>query len=153
MYYKFHRKSRRSVNPDLIIVNYEYSSMVRVLYEGTMLTNILTALAANINNISPFSRANFVSDYFAFAENEPLTGINIEETLTNTQFMVAETEYVVWVMFNQGMDYIWTILKYTENSTVLDDYVQFLVNAYYNKYGWDQNLSNIRLVHYHTKEA
>ena len=120
--------------------------MVRVLYEDDMLSNIVDTLNENIDNIPPFTRANFVSDNFAFAENEPLTGVDIEQTLTNTQFMVDENEYVVWVMFNQGMDYIWSILKYTSNGATLDEYVRSLVQTYYERYGWDQDLENIRFV-------
>ena len=58
----------------------------RVLYESKMLDDVLYGLNSDINQISPFSRANFVSDYFAFAENTPLTGIDIEQE-NNTKFI------------------------------------------------------------------
>jgi len=118
--------------------------MVRVLYEDTVLANLISALDENIDNIPPFSRANFVSDNFAFAQNAPLTGVTIDQTLTNTHFMSSETEHVVWVMFNQGMDYIWSILKFTENGPILDDYVRSLVQAYYERFGWGMDLENSR---------
>lgn len=66
--------------------------MVRVLYQDELLSTFIATLNTNIDEISPFSRANFVSDNFAFAENEPLSGINIEQALTNIQFMSGEIE-------------------------------------------------------------
>ena len=130
--------------PDLVVANNEYIAFARVLYEGKMLTNMLDTLNSNIAKITPFSRANFVSDYFAFAENTALTGVEIDQTLTNTQFMSQETDFTVWSMFSNGINYLRTILKFTNNKEVLDGYLQHLVDAYYLKHGWNQNLNTIR---------
>jgi len=46
-------------------------------------------------------------------------------------------------MFNQGMDYIWSILRHTDNSKYLNQYVQSLVAEYYNTVGWVEFQNNL----------
>ena len=130
--------------PDLVILNTNYQSMVRVWYDEDLIANILSALDTDIESIPKFSRSNFVSDYFAFAENTPLTGVSIEEALENTKFMKKEEEYIVWFMFNQGFDHIWSILKFTENKKTIENYIQYIVQNFYNKKGWNVNLGTVR---------
>ena len=132
------------ITPDFVVLNYDYTNFVRVLYEGTILDDFQRTLRNEPTSISSFSRANFVLDYCVFAENTALTGIDIEKTFDLTTFMADEVDFSVWTMFNQGMSYIRQILKFTDSKEILDDYLQDLVQNYYNAAGWDQNLSNIR---------
>ena len=62
-------------NAKLVVVNNQYNSFLRVLYRGEMLEDFSNALNADIENVHHLSRANFVSDMFAFAENTPLTEV------------------------------------------------------------------------------
>ena len=129
---------------DFTILNYDYNSFLRVLYRGQILEDLVAVLNSDLSKVAPASRANFVSDYFAFAENDALTGINIERTLNLTQFMKMETEFIVWTMFDGGMSYIRNILKFTENLSVLDEYLQQLIAEYYNALGWAVDVSKVR---------
>ena len=64
-----------SGDSNVIVVNSQYNSFLRVLYTGEILEDLSATLNKDIENVHHLSRANFVSDMFAFAENTPLTEV------------------------------------------------------------------------------
>ena len=64
-----------SGDSDFIVVNSQFNSFLRVLYTGEILEDLSATLNKDIENVHHLSRANFVSDMFAFAENTPLTEV------------------------------------------------------------------------------
>ena len=66
--------------------------MVRVLYEGDAKFNIQGQLASDVNSVNEKSRAQMVFDYFAFAENDALTGVKVTDALEFTEFASRDTD-------------------------------------------------------------
>ena len=102
-------------NIDFAIVNADYVSFFRTKYDGQILDDLVNVLSVDHKSVPSFTRANFVADYFAFAENKPLTSVDITDTLEYTSFMAQETDYVVWKMFDRAMSSVRGILKFTDN--------------------------------------
>ena len=100
---------------DFAIVNADYVSFFRTKYDGQILDDLLNVLSVDHTVVPSFSRANFVADYFAFAENKPLTSVDITDTLEYTSFLAEETDYAVWKMFDRAMSSVRGILKFTES--------------------------------------
>ena len=76
---------------DFAIVNADYVSFFRTKYDGQILDDLLNVLSVDHTVVPSFSRANFFADYFAFAENKPLTSVDITDTLEYTSFLAEET--------------------------------------------------------------
>ena len=66
--------------------------MVRVLYENDAKFNIQGQLASDVNSVNEKSRAQMVFDYFAFAENDALTGVKVTDALEFTEFASRDTD-------------------------------------------------------------
>ena len=75
-----------SEDSNFIVVNSQYNSFLRVLYTGEILEDLSNALNEDIENVHHLSRANFVSDMFAFAENTPLTQVILMLIITSKNF-------------------------------------------------------------------
>jgi len=76
----------------MCIWNFEFRSLVRVLYEGDAKFNIQGQLASDVNSVNEKSRAQMVFDYFAFAENDALTGVKVTDALEFTEFASRDTD-------------------------------------------------------------
>ena len=63
-----------------------------VLYEGDAKFNIQGRLASDVNSVNEKSRAQMVFDYFAFAENDALTGVKVTDALEFTEFASRDTD-------------------------------------------------------------
>ena len=76
----------------MCIWKFEFRSLVRVLYEGDAKFNIQGQLASDVNSVNEKSRAQMVFDYFAFAENDALTGVKVTDALEFTEFASRDTD-------------------------------------------------------------
>lgn len=74
------------------VQNFEFRSLVRVLYENDAKFNIQGQLASDVNSVNEKSRAQMVFDYFAFAENDALTGVKVTDALEFTEFASRDTD-------------------------------------------------------------
>ncbi|CAG5086785.1 Oidioi.mRNA.OKI2018_I69.PAR.g11352.t1.cds [Oikopleura dioica] len=96
---------------------------------------ILDQLSSDKDMIPKAARAKLIADYFAFAENVELTGRDITNAFEVAKFASEETEKLVWDVINSATAYTSTILRFTENKSLLDDYMQVQVRAFYDLYG------------------
>ena len=102
-----------------------------VNFKDSALTKILRALDESA--VDDFSRANFVSDYFAFSENPALTGISITDTFEYTQFLKNDLSYASWLYFNEGISFVHGLMKFTSNKDLLNSYLEELSASFYEK--------------------
>lgn len=120
---------------DFFLVNHEFKMFHRVLYSETLEDKILEQLSSEKDVIPKAARAKLIADYFAFAENVELTGRDITKAFEVAKFAGEETEKLVWDVINSATEYTSTILRFTENKGLLDDYMQSQVRAFYDLYG------------------
>ena len=111
-----------------------------VNFKDSALTNILRALEES--TVEDFSRANFVSDYFAFSENPSLTGISITDTFEYTQFLKNDLSYASWLYFNEGISFVHGLMKFTSNKDLLNSYLEELSASFYEKAGMHTTSAN-----------
>jgi len=125
------------------VVNYQYRSMVRVLYEGEAGENLKIELNSNIDSINSKSRAQIVFDYFAFAENTALTGVSIVDALDFTRFVQYDLDITVWDLFVESITYIRSILKHTNDKDIFDGYLNDIIALFYKENSWNLNVNTI----------
>jgi len=132
-----------SSDPAYVVVNHDYRSLVRVLYENDAKFNIQGQLASDVNSVNEKSRAQMVFDYFAFAENDALTGVKVTDALEFTEFASRDTDKTVWDLYARGISYIRSIMKHTDDKAVLDKYLQEIIATFYSKNNWDMDVTKI----------
>jgi aminopeptidase N len=132
-----------SADPAYVVVNDNYRSLVRVLYEGDAKFNIQGQLASDVNSVNEKSRAQMMFDYFAFAENDVLTGVKVTDALEFTEFASRDTDKTVWDLYARGISYIRSIMKHTSDKAVLDKYLQEIIGTFYSKNNWNIDVTKI----------
>ena len=69
--------------------------------------------------------------------------MTIEDALARTKFVAGDSDFTVWKMMSNGISYARNILQFTENKEILHQYLLGLVENYYLKMGWRDDLDTI----------
>lgn len=128
---------------DFAFVNNQFRSLVRVLYEGTAADNVQKQLGSDLDSVDTKTRAQIVFDYFAFAENNGLTGVKVTDALDFTDFVRNDVDKTVWRLYADGIKYMRDIMKYTDDKDILDGYLNGVVAKMYAANDWSTNVSAI----------
>ena len=128
---------------DFVVVNNQFRSLARVLYQNNAADNLQAQLASKPQSVDSKTRAQIVFDYFAFAENPSLTGVSITDALEFTDFVRNDDDKTVWELYQDGIKYMRDIMKYTDDKDILDGYLKGIVEKFYQKNNWGVDVGKI----------
>ena len=121
-----------------ILGNLDMSCFYRVNYDVENWHQISKQLQMNHKQLSARTRAQLVSDSFSLSQ---ATMLDADLPLELIKYLSSEFDYLPWNVFLSRVKFYTDMLGSSQVNGDLQSYLSHLVEPYYKKLGWDEDLS------------